>query len=322
MKNELKQLATKKEYIDYEKLSQEIFSNGFNVFKKYTSPYIFLKNLLADKISINTANHDQRDFVFDLMKGHNMSSIFKKSKIKDFDNRNLYEKNKLKALEILLKCEKGAEGVKKAFPKKFNKDITEDQKSVLFNAMKLFDIRNTIINLFRNGFIKPLDYQSAVKSKPKSEESIAERTKLRRQILDEIVKKKTIKLEFFKNYFKYQDPSSMLRNLEDTNNKERNKIQASLIKKALTDFKNEIKIMSKNDIESEKPNEVVNAVEKILEFNEQQKGKGLKILTPNQMLSRLPISLAQLKAGNNSEKLKNEIRQLLYSLYRSKKLNI
>ena len=51
-----------------------------------------------------------------------------------------------------------------------------------------------------------------------------------------------------------------------------------------------------------------------------QKGLGLKILTPNQMLSRLPISLAQLKAGNNSEKLKNKIRQLLYSLYRSKNL--
>ena len=51
-----------------------------------------------------------------------------------------------------------------------------------------------------------------------------------------------------------------------------------------------------------------------------QQGQGLKILTPNQMLSRLPISLAQLKAGNNSEKLKNEIRQLFYSLYRSKKL--
>ena len=51
-----------------------------------------------------------------------------------------------------------------------------------------------------------------------------------------------------------------------------------------------------------------------------QKGQGLKILTPNQMLIRLPIFLAQFKAGNNSEKLKNEIRQLLYSLYRSKKL--
>ena len=47
-----------------------------------------------------------------------------------------------------------------------------------------------------------------------------------------------------------------------------------------------------------------------------QQRKDLKILTPNQMLSRLPISLARLKAGNNSEKLKNKIRQLLYSLYR------
>ena len=51
-----------------------------------------------------------------------------------------------------------------------------------------------------------------------------------------------------------------------------------------------------------------------------QLGQGLKILTLNQMLSRLPFSLAQLKAGNNSEKLKNKIRKLLYSLYRSKKL--
>ena len=48
-----------------------------------------------------------------------------------------------------------------------------------------------------------------------------------------------------------------------------------------------------------------------------QKEKGIKILTPSQMLTRLPISLAQLKAGNNSEKLKNEIRQLLFSLYHS-----
>ena len=51
-----------------------------------------------------------------------------------------------------------------------------------------------------------------------------------------------------------------------------------------------------------------------------QQGKGLKMLTPNQMLSRLPISLDQLKAGNSYQKLKNKIRQLLYSLYRSKKL--
>ena len=52
-----------------------------------------------------------------------------------------------------------------------------------------------------------------------------------------------------------------------------------------------------------------------------QRGQAVKILTPQEMLRRLPISLAQLKAGNNSEKLRNEIRQLLYSLYRSKKLS-
>ena len=66
---------------------------------------------------------------------------------------------------------------------------------------------------------------------------------------------------------------------------------------------------------------MVKIVERILEFNQpNQSGQGLKILTPSQMLNRLPIALAQLNAGNNSEKLKNEIRQLLYSLYRSKKL--
>ena len=69
------------------------------------------------------------------------------------------------------------------------------------------------------------------------------------------------------------------------------------------------------------PNEIVNIVEEILKFNKKkQSGQGLKILTPIQVLSRLPITLAQLKAGNNSEKLKNEIRQLFYSLCRSKKL--
>ena len=49
-------------------------------------------------------------------------------------------------------------------------------------------------------------------------------------------------------------------------------------------------------------------------------GTGLKILTPNQMLQRLPIALAQIKAGNNSESLLNEIRQIVYSLYRSKEI--
>ena len=79
--------------------------------------------------------------------------------------------------------------------------------------------------------------------------------------------------------------------------------------------------MSEDKIEIEKPDKILKIVEKILDFNKEiLSGRGLKILTPNQMLSRLPISSAQVKARNNSEKLKNEIRQLLYSLQRSKNL--
>ena len=111
------------------------------------------------------------------------------------------------------------------------------QKSVLNNVTKLFDKRGDIIDAFVNGEILTgnLEEDLYQKEKPEHEESIAERTNMRRQ--------------------------------------------------------------------------------------DRQSAKGLKILTPQQMLGRLPTSLAQLKAGNNSEKLKNEIRQLLCSLYRSKKLN-
>ena len=71
----------------------------------------------------------------------------------------------------------------------------------------------------------------------------------------------------------------------------------------------------------EKPHKTMDIVGKILKFNRQnQESQGLKILTPDQMFSRLPIYLTQLQIGKNSEKLKNEIRQILYCLYRSKKL--
>ena len=89
----------------------------------------------------------------------------------------------------------------------------------------------------------------------------------------------------------------------------------------LKDLKEEIKIMSKEEREIKNPELIAKIAEMIFKFNKQdQQRKGLKILTPKQMLSRLPITLGQLKAGNNLEKLKNEIRQLLYSLYRSKNM--
>ena len=70
--------------------------------------------------------------------------------------------------------------------------------------------------------------------------------------------------------------------------------------------------------ENENSKKVADIVEKILNFNEQQKCRGLKILTSKQMLQRLPIAFAQVKTSNESENLLNEISQIIYSLSRAK----
>ena len=59
---------------------------------------MLLKNLGVNKISIDTVNDDQRDFVFNLGKEHNVSSFYKKIETKDLDNRNFYEKVSVKHL--------------------------------------------------------------------------------------------------------------------------------------------------------------------------------------------------------------------------------
>ena len=74
----------------------------------------------------------------------------------------------------------------------------------------------------------------------------------------------------------------MLEDLNNTKNAKRNNIQTTLINNALTDFKNRINSMCENEIRFEKANEMVNIVEKILEFNRQQQRQGLKIITPDQ----------------------------------------
>ena len=126
----------------------------------------------------------------------------------------------------------------------------------------------------------------------------------------------------FKDYFNFSVSNALAKQLYETKNKKKNNVLVELIKNRWSDLKDETEKISEDEKNPEKPNKILKIVKEILEFNKKiwkQQGLGLKI-TPNQILSRLPISLAQLKAGNNSEKLKNEIRQLLYSLYRSKKL--
>ena len=79
------------------------------------------------------------------------------------------------------------------------------------------------------------------------------------------------------------------------NDKEKNNLLVNTIKSGLNDLKNEIKKISEDEIKNQKPHKIVDIVEKILKFNQRnQRGEGLKILTPSQMLSRLPITLAQL----------------------------
>ena len=77
----------------------------------------------------------------------------------------------------------------------------------------------------------------------------------------------------------------------------------------------EIFIARKEIYKSGNQNKIINIVEKILEFNKQQKGIGIKILTPKQMFQILPVALAEVKAVDNSEILLNEIKQIVYSLY-------
>ena len=72
--------------------------------------------------------------------------------------------------------------------------------------------------------------------------------------------------------------------------------------------------------ENENPNKIVDIAGKILDFNKQKKGKGIKVLTPKQMLQRLPIALVQVKVGNRSENLPNAIYQIMYSSYQENEI--
>ena len=133
--------------------------------------------------------------------------------------------------------------------------------------------------------------------------------------------KKNINNKLFNYYFRYSSPSNMMNKLGNAED-EQNKEQVYFINKQLTKIKKIVKnVPQDRRFKIEENEKIIDVIERILELNnETQLGKGLKILTPDQMFSRLPIILAQLKAGNNPEKFVNEIRQLLYSLYRSRKL--
>ena len=93
--------------------------------------------------------------------------------------------------------------------------------------------------------------------------------------------------DLIKKYFKYQSSNNMYNTLSDINNTEEGNVQLNLIKSGLIDLKKDIRNKSKDDVNKiEELYKIADIVELILNFDEKnQEGKGLKILTPNQMLS-------------------------------------
>ena len=139
--------------------------------------------------------------------------------------------------------------------------------------------------------------------------------------------------DLIKKYFCNRPLKKISDFLKDKKDTSYGKIEVALIKNKLKYLKTDIKYMPENEVKTKKLDLLAGLVENILDINglinildlgsqesaaQRQQGQGLEILTPQQMITRLPILLAQLKAGNYSQKLKNEMRQLLYSLYRSK----
>ena len=117
--------------------------------------------------------------------------------------------------------------------------------------------------------------------------------------------------------FSYHNPLFLAKDLITAKQHNNSKL-VNNINDWLIDLRNAI---VRNKIpKNENPNKIVNIFEKIFDFNKQQKVKGIKILTPKQILERLPIAVAQIKAGNISENLLTEVRQIIYSLYPEKEV--
>ena len=208
--------------------------------------------------------------------------------------------------------------LKKYAPK--SDKYVEAKNKLLNNVENFYKGGEKIIEGLKNK-VFPFYYDEEYENQVKVERE-EEKENLKEIVLNKNSDKELEKNELFKKHFSsFGKPGDMFDLLYDINDKEKNSELVSVINSGLKELEEEIKKMSENERKNEKSDEIVRIVKRILRFtNQKKKEQGLKILTPNQMLSRLPITLGQLKAGNNSEKLKNEIRQLLYSLYCSKNM--
>ena len=129
--------------------------------------------------------------------------------------------------------------------------------------------------------------------------------------------KKNKNSEIFNDYFGYKNPSFSAEDLIKAFQTKNNEFLYQTID-SINELRNSV--IKKEIPKNENPNKIIDIVEKILEFNNQQKGTGCKIITFKQMLQRSPIAPVQVKAGNNSKHLLNETKRIVYSFHQSKEI--
>ena len=203
------------------------------------------------------------------------------------------------------------------------KKIIEDYKN---NKIKRKEIEKQI-NKIKYAIKIYKKNKKAFKNIPDIKNRINKNTKLAKMLKKIIDKRKIIDITWI------DDPELFNQINNDVTNryrKDKNSTELISIQDFLDDINNEYienkddaseKFKNlKNDVKSDELKDIVKELERAIFGNEELSGLGLKILTNKQMLNRLPILLAQIQAGNNSNKLKNEGKQILYSLYKSKVL--
>ena len=152
------------------------------------------------------------------------------------------------------------------------------------------DAKNGIIDLFEKGIFPYKDNAFKTKEEGELNEEL-DKNKFFNYIENE---SENMNYELFEKHFINVVPTTLAKKIFETKDKNKNNILVNVINSGLHDLKGEIKKMSKGEIEIEKPDKILKIVQEIPNFNKKiQKesgGKRLKILTPDQMLSRLPIT--------------------------------
>ena len=217
------------------------------------------------------------------------------------------------------------------------------RESLSLNAKKFYEGRQMIIDAFKNkifpmvptGFEDDVDEDELLKRHERDSTLPTIKEKPEDEIPNISTLEQITELDKFYGsdliykYFLENSLIKIIRKLKDyKKSPEKLQMYNTLITRlniGLERLENYINNMSEDEVENKKLDYLRHLVKKIVDASQKldeksaaqrQQGQGLKIITPKEMITRLPILLAQLKAGNNSQKLKNEIRQTMNSLYR------